>query len=249
VLERVTEELEDADGTTTEAAKLLLDRNVNLRDKGGSYIHPRSYVQAKFFGLPSHTQFVEAGVKEAKLVSQSDRSEELRSAYAICRSARVNTVGTLREMSSTQRIEGLMKSAQEHCKTHSALRSSVASYSDDVDAIVNSMRKESFKQERVVLLQQHAIDKGDKNRTENAIQKKRGVDKTSAQDGMISYASLRAALHLKDLEVELLHRGCTAEEVKAMKIRERIKKLKDMEVAMGNNSTAFTPLSSAQFQL
>jgi hypothetical protein len=156
-------------------------------------------------------------------------------------------------MSSTQRIEGLMKSAQEHCKTHTALRSSVASYSNEVDAIVNSMRKESFKQERVALLQQHAIDKGNKNQTENAIQKKRGVDKTSAQDGMVAYGSLKKNLHMKDLEVELLHRGCNAQEVKALKgIRERTKKLKEMEAALGNTPSAdkaFRPQSAAPFQL
>jgi hypothetical protein len=251
VLQRLTGGEEDEDNMAKAAAVYLLDKGLDLRDKGGSYNHAQHYIQSKFFGLPSHTQFVEAGVKEAKVVSQSDRSEQLRSAYAISRSARVGNLGTLREMSSTQRIEALMKSAQDHCKTHSALRDTVEDYSKEVEAIVASMRKESFKKERIGRLQEEAIAKGNKNRTKNAIQKQRGVDKTLVDQGMVSYGRLKKNFHMKDLEVELLHRGCTPEEVKAMTgIRERTKRLKAMEITRGNtNEKAFKPLSAAPFQI
>jgi hypothetical protein len=71
--------------------------------------------------------------------------------------------------------------------------------------------------------------------------------------GLVPYGKLVRKLHLKDLEVELLHRGCTQEEVQPMGIRDRTKKLKELEIErVGNNSTAdkaFKPLSTAGFKL
>ena len=42
-----------------------------------------------FLPMPSNTQFVESGVKEAKIVSATNRSEQMHSIYAIIRSAHV----------------------------------------------------------------------------------------------------------------------------------------------------------------
>ena len=68
----------------------------------------RNYLYKMYLPLASQTQFVEAGVKEARNVSPTDRSEPLRSAYAVARSARVHSIDSLRVLKSTQRIEELI---------------------------------------------------------------------------------------------------------------------------------------------
>jgi len=237
------------------AAQLVLDNGLDLRDQE-NFDQIRDYMQVKFLALASHTQFVEAGVKEAKLVSQSDRSEQLRSAYAICRSARVNSVGTLRDMATNERIEALMRSARDHYTTHQTLSAEdEGKYSETVESIIKSMRKDPFKNERLGRLKEDAVNNSKKNRAENAIQRRRGVDQTTVMQGLVPYGKLVRKLHLQDLEVELLHRGCTQEEVNPMGIRDRIKRLKALEIERVGNSNkdaadkAFMPLSAAQFSL
>jgi len=252
IQELVSNEMEQYDPMASVAAQLLLDNALDLRNQD-DFDQLRSYMHSKFLPLASHTQFVEAGVKEAKLVSQSDRSEQLRSAYAICRSARVNSVGVLRNMTATQRIEALMRSAQDHFKTHKELRKEDNSYSTTVESIIKSMRKEPFKKDRLGRLKDDAVNNSKNNRAENAIQRRRGVDQTTLTQGLVPYGKLKKTLHLKDLEVELVHRGCTAEEVEPMGIRDRIKRLKALETErVGNNGSAdkaFKTLSTAPFTI
>lgn len=251
----LTVDMPPFDPMTQVAAQLVLDNGLDLRNQA-DFDMIRDYMQVKFLALPSHTQFVEAGVKEAKLVSQSDRSEQLRSAYAICRSARVHNVGTLRDMSATQRIEALMCSARDHYKEHNTLRND-DNYSATVASIIKSMRKEPFKKDRLGRLKDDAVNNSKKNRAENAIQRRRGVDQTTLTQGLVAYGKLKKSLHHNDLEVELLHRGCTVEEVTPMGIRDRITRLKALEterVGVGNNGSgaadkAFKPLSTAPFTL
>jgi hypothetical protein len=67
----------------------------------------KSWMYSTYLPLASQTQFVEAGVKEAKIVSQLDRSEQLRSVYAINRSARVHPAPgetALREQGAPERV-------------------------------------------------------------------------------------------------------------------------------------------------
>ena len=51
----------------------------------------KQFVQRYWFPFASNTQFVESGVKEAKLVSMDKRKENTRSEYAIIRSHTVST--------------------------------------------------------------------------------------------------------------------------------------------------------------
>ena len=46
----------------------------------------REYAEDRWLHLPSNTQFVESGVKEAKICGLSQRSERMRSIYALIRS-------------------------------------------------------------------------------------------------------------------------------------------------------------------
>jgi hypothetical protein len=68
-------------------------------DEGGKVFDPnasqamtgfRKFVEGRWFPLPSNTQFVEAGVKDAKVCATTNRDEMLRSTYAMVRSVLVN---------------------------------------------------------------------------------------------------------------------------------------------------------------
>ena len=75
-----------------------------------------------------------------------------------------------------------------------------------------------------------------------------------SSQGLVLYSKLTIALHMKDLEVELLHRGVTETDI-PKGIRDRKKRLKDMEmerVGSTDKATAekaFKPLSTAPFKL
>jgi hypothetical protein len=241
-------------------AQLLLDEDAfDLRDMDDdNYKCYKDCMYNMYLPLASQTQFVEAGVKEAKNVSPTDRSEMLRSAYAVARSARVHSIGDLRILKSTERIEALLHSALLHNEEHTALKAANEDYDERVEAIARDMRQEHFKQERVDKLKQDALAKVHKNKKENALQKKVGVDRTHAMEGLFPYGKLVKELHLDALKVELLHRGCTEEDIDKMKITARKAMLKEMECERLNDhlaseaekeaaTKAFKPLSGALF--
>jgi len=234
-------------------AERLLNEEADLRDTR-SEDPVKLHFWASYLPLASNTQFVEAGVKEAKMVSTTDRSEQLRSAYAVNRAARVHTIGALADMSSTNRIQGLMASAKLHCEQQDALRITHGDYSTSIATVEEYMRKEHFKKERLEKKKQAAIDKGDTNKKANTLQQKGGVDRTNAMNGLIAYGKLVRRLHHDDLAVELQFRGCTVDEISTWSITERKAKLKALEIQRVDGADnkeraakAFKPLSTAPF--
>jgi hypothetical protein len=243
------------------AAEELLKGQIDLRDMDNEdpVTAPISnFLYHMYLPLASHTQFVEAGVKEAKNVSTTDRSEMLRSAYAVCRAARLHCIDDLRCLSSTNRIEALLSSAIHHCEDHEALKALDEEYDARIEDIADLMRENHFRHERVENEKQEALNKANKNKVENAMQKRTGVEQTAAVAGIVRYGNLRVH-HLDAIKVELLARGCTEEEVSAMKNLTAFKnKLKEMELArvIDNGGDAlqkqqaangFKPLSEALF--
>jgi hypothetical protein len=242
------------------AERLLEDPYFDLRDMDelGADKALKEYMYYRYLPLPSHTQFVEAGVKEAKNVSLTDRSEQLRSAYTVIRSARVHNIDDLWGLSSTQRIEALFLNALEHDEDQEELRLFYPDYKDRVQDIARTMRQDHFKQERVEKLQQTALAKLHKNKKENQLQKKTGVDRTHAMEGLFPYGKIVQALHFNALKEELLFRGCIEDEVDKMKVTDRKNKLKELEIKRvadnGGDASqkdaatkAFKPLSNALF--
>ena len=238
-------------------AHLLLYDGTDLRDMDnpvGKAIKDNLY--AMYLPLASQTQFVEAGVKEAKNVSISDRSEPLRSAYAIARSARVHSVGVLRSLKSTKRAEALLMSAIQHNNDHEVLQTN-PDYKARVAEISRAMKEEHFKHERVEKLQTNALGKLNKNKKDNAMQQNNsGVDRTAAMHGLFPYGKLVMRLHMDALKTELLYRGCSDQEIKGWTITDRKKKIKELEIARVDNDEdmakaaalkAFKPLSGAEF--
>ena len=70
----------------------------------------KKFVQHAYLPLPCHTQFVEAGVKEAKSVSSTGREEKLRTQLAIIQN---QTVGTFIE-NATEKIKHKVQGAKDH---------------------------------------------------------------------------------------------------------------------------------------
>jgi hypothetical protein len=242
------------------AARLVLKwldvRDMNKEDHNRPF---KEYLYYLYLPLASQTQFVEAGVKEAKNVSPTDRSEQLRSAYAVARSARVHTVDCLGLLKSTKRIEGLLESAIQHYEIHETFKEENEDYADRIADIANVMRKEHFKQARVDKVQQSVLGKVNKNKKENQLQKKTGVDQTHAMDGLFPYGKLFKELHLAPLKEELLYRGCSEDELNGLTIKPMKNKLKELEIkrieddndadgaAKAAAHKAFKPLSGAVF--
>jgi hypothetical protein len=239
------------------AAELVLQFNhLDLRDMYcPEYRGVKEFLYYMYLPLASHTQFVEAGVKEAKNVSITDRSEMLRSAYAVSRSARVHSIEDLRCLKSTERIEALITSALRHHDDHSALKADSPNYLETIEAIAKSMREEHFKQVRVAKATHGMLAKVNKNKKENALQQKTGVDRTHAVEGLFPYGKLVKKLHFDALKVELLFRGCTEEDINDLTITQRKNRLKELEIERlkdfdGDKSIgtkAFKPLSGASF--
>jgi hypothetical protein len=97
---------------------------------------------------------------------------------------------------------------------------------------------------------QDTMDKINKNKKDNALQKKTGVDRTLTMEGLFSFGKLVARLHMDPLKEELLFRGCNEDEVNGMNITDRKNKLKALEIIRtGGDATlkAFKPLSTAVF--
>jgi len=73
-------------------------------------------MQSTYLPLAPQTQFVESLVKDAAHVSQTDRSEQHRSCYAIVRSATPLT--RTKKDANVNRITGLIKSAHNRTVPH-----------------------------------------------------------------------------------------------------------------------------------
>ena len=108
------------------AAELIVSK-IDLRrfDYDGTNGGIRFQMHSTYLPLPSQTQFVESGVKEAKNVSSTDRSEELRTALAIVRSA--TPLGKNKEGEDSynaSKIKALIRSAVSRSEPHVQLNGS-----------------------------------------------------------------------------------------------------------------------------
>ena len=159
-------------------------------------------------------------------------------------------------LTSTDRIQGLLKSAEDHHCLHLQLAKDNDDYEASVATVEGLMRKQHFKMERVQQKKEVAVGRGNNNKATNALQKKTGVDRTNVMRGLTAYGKLKKALHFEDLATELLFRGCTLEEIQPLNITARKKKLRDLEMirlegdddGIKRAEKAFKSLSTAAFE-
>jgi phosphotransferase system HPr-like phosphotransfer protein len=227
----------------------------------------REFFYTTYLPLPCHTHFVERGVKEAANVSKTDRSEPLRSAYVINRDARVHSLGNLSDLSSTERITKLIRSAIQHNDKYE-VSVQEPGYKEAVEEISKLLREDHFKHERQEAITLDITDNSSTNRASNAIQRKTGVDTTVIMAGLIPYSKVLKATHMEPLMEELLHRGITVVELKSFNnsitaMKKALKQLEtdrvvallpatasieDRKKAAATATKAFRPLSTADFK-
>mgnify|MGYP007080227777 CR=1 FL=1 len=173
----------------------------------------RSFMFATYLPIPSHAQFVEFGVKEAKHVSQTNRSEEMRSCYGIVRSAHVTDAGNSRSGTSTQdmivnRIKAARSSADEHVEMQQD-----DDYQNRIDVVLSLLRRAHFKQVRVDLNKNRIDERVTNDKNLNKAQQAQPQQLTAAVTGHVLFGKLVQRLHVADLGAELVERGVPIEEL------------------------------------
>ena len=193
----------------------------------------RACLVETFLPLPSHAQFVEFGVKEAKLVSQTDRSEQHRTWIAIVRSAHVTDAGNAKAKATNKdRIINRLQAAEEHDREHvNWKQQDPGEYEGNYQLTFRALKQKHFRVERVNKKRQRIEATANKNKKRNATQQPKQQEQTAAVTGKIPFGKLFTTKdgHMEGLQVELCHRGVAIGDV-PKQIKARKTMLRDLEV-------------------
>jgi len=216
-------------------AAIAVINGCDLRYKELSSVDPtelpiRKYMFATYLPLPCQTQFVEFGVKEAQHVSQTNRSEEVRSAYGIIRSAHVtdagnSKTGTTNKKMIINRINAARASADEHIQW----KQDDPGYTEKHSNVLRLLRKGHFKAVRVDKKKLMMEETANINKRMNKAQKAQPQQLTAAVSGHVLYGKLTKKLHMDDLRLELVARNVPMEEIPD-NVTARKKMLQDLEI-------------------
>ena len=194
-----------------QAAQLILNgvvfRNISLEDEHQDL---RQHMFSKHLPLASQTQFVEFGVKEAKLVSSANRSEETRSCCAIVRSAHVSDKGnSKRDMSNQDKTCRLITEAKELCESHRRWEEEDPEHHAFCNTVMHTLSAGHFESERMAGKQTNISEKAHSNKKKNSLQQQKPQLLTAAVTGDIPYSKLHTTKegHMEGLAQELLFRG------------------------------------------
>ena len=242
------------------AAKLVLT-GVDLRsfdyqdEQHGAF---RRSMHSTYLPIPSQTQFVESGVKDAKYVSATDRSEQSRSNMAI---VRTNTPLTrAKEDANAEKIRTLIKSAHNRSAPHEAMKEDqVNGECDNRFRFVSTCltRRGHFSEIRAAKKRATVDERGPVFKKQNVAQQLRPQQQTPAVTGKVPYGKLVRARNMEDLAVELLHRGVDDIPASITKRKDLLKKLEaerlvrecDMHPRDAAVHKEFKKLSDAPFKL
>jgi len=264
-LRRKVKELDNSAGYTQEsklAAQLVLD-GLDLRRK--DYSGPQGpllqHMHTKYYSLPSQTQFVETGVKDAKNVSTTDRSEQTRTCMSILRS--VTPLGKTEKDANANKIRAIVKSTAERIAPHIRDRHNDG-YKERFTALEHTMTKAGhFQQARLDKKKTTFDAKSVTYKRQNVAQQPKPQQQTPALTGLIPLGKIFQTKdgHMDALVEELCHRGVPIADVQKMKITARKDKLKALEAtrlvaeegmteaaAVERAKKYFKVLSSAAFQ-
>ena len=217
----------------------------------------RRRMHKTYLSVPSQTQFVESGVKDAKHVSATDRSEQTRSNMAIVRS---NTPLTrTKEDANAEKIRALIRSTRERSKPHEDLKKNqLNGECDERFQFVSACLAGQGHFSRVRAAKKRATvdDLGPVFKKQNVAQQMRPQRVMPAVTGKIPYSKIVRARNMKDLEIELLHRGLDVIPASITKRKDELKKLEaarlvrdcNMERKDAANHKEFLPLSDAPFK-
>jgi len=226
--------LEDDTEHTEESrqASNLVINGADMRsfDYTGHHGTVRLDMHSTYLPLASQTQFVEAIVKDAKHVAQTDRSEQHRSWLAIIRSATPLTKAD--KDANAEKIKGIVSSALDRAAEHTRLiRTQVNNeHNSWFAACAYSLSSQGhFEQDRIDAKKTKVDTMGSKFKKPNQAQKTKQQHLMPAVTGLVPCGKLVKSRHMEDLKTELLYRGVKTEDV-PKKITNRKQLLQELEL-------------------
>jgi len=196
---------------TTEAkeAAAKVSAGVELRtfQYDGDAGELRLHMHSSYLALPCHTQFVETAIKEAKIVSATDRSEELRTCIAIIRSA--TPLGFKGQKQANKRkIMSILDSAKSRSNQHVELdRDQVDNeYDARFNQVVYALSRGHYKHERIDAKLTRVDNEGAKYRKQNKAQLAKQQTLMPAVTGLIPYNKVTQKRNKEDMRMEIRHR-------------------------------------------
>ena len=230
-----------------QAADALL-QGLNLRDKDYTNNHGdiRLRMHRKCPPCPSQTQFVESGVKDAKNVSSTDRSEQVRTCMSVTRSVTPLTKSS--EDGNATKINAIIGSAVERINPHVGDMCN-AEHKQTFNSVEHAMTKAGhFQQQRINNKIATFDNQRETCKRQNVAQQVKPQQQTPAVTGLIPLGKIFQTKegHMQGLQVELCHRGVPIVEVQRMKITERKNKLKELETNRLVEEETMTPQAAAE---
>jgi len=156
--------------------------------------------------LPCHTQFVESGVKEAKIVASTDRSEEQRTCVAIIRAGTpLGFEGT--KAANRKKIVSIIESARARATQHMELhRDQGDEHLARFNQVVCSLSKGHYKLERVEDKKTNVDTIGATCRKQNAAQRVKHQHLIPAVTGLTPHTRATQKRNKADMWMEIRHR-------------------------------------------
>jgi len=218
------------------AARLVFAQDIDIRspDYHSEHGPTRWQMHSTYLPLPSHTEFVESVVKDAKEVSSTDRSEEHRTWMAITRSATPlgKSKSTDEDLSfNANKILAILKSSVDRATPHEHWGKHQVdnAYDARLAQIQYSLQRGHFKNDRIEAKRNNVDELAPKYKRPNVAQQQKAQQLTPAVTGLIPYGKLVKKRNMEDLQDELLHRGVEPEDV-PKSITDRKKMLQDLEM-------------------
>jgi hypothetical protein len=155
--------------------------------------------------LASNSQFVEAGVKEAKIVSTTGRNEELRSVCAISRSFLFEKLKPAKN--APDRVVQILGVVIHQNETHEKEITQPAR-TERRKEVTCALAEDHLRKERLEKKQNKISTKGSDDKAHNVTQKLDGMEDTPFIDGKTQHGKLKMGEHMADLVAELEFREC-----------------------------------------
>jgi len=205
------EQLKDIDGEYTQesisASTLLLDDGMDLRVieyENGIHGAWRWFMHSTYLPLPHQTQFIESAVKEAKNVSATDRSEQIRTCMAVIRSA--TPLGKEKDEANKRKILSIIESARARTEPHQDwIRAQVDSKCDQrFNTLLCALARQGhFKNERIEAKMLVVDDQGAQFKRQNKNQQAKQQHMTSAVTGLLPYTKVTKKRNMDDVLEEI----------------------------------------------
>ena len=189
-------------------------RSTDCSGNDGTFVN---LMHSKHLSLPSQTQFVESGVKDAKNACSTDRSEQVRTCMSVIRSA--TPLHKTKEDANANKIRAIIGSAVERANPHRSMMLD-DSYKARFKSLEQAMTKEGhFQQSRIQKKKANFNERGSMYKKQNVAQQVKPQQQTPAATGLIPIGKIFQTKdgHMEALVVELCHRGVPIAEVQKMK--------------------------------